>query len=240
LCCIDYLSMYYNSPLIAPPLLPDDPLKAKPSDHSVPVCTPHTDKYTAPQRTWRLQTYRPLPDSSVRKFGQWITAEGWEALSSDLSATELASRFENTLKENLNKYCPEKTIKLGSQDQAWINAELKKIHRLKGREYAKRGKSVKYKSLAKEFDDKYLIEAQKYIDKNVETLKDTKPGRAFRTLKRMGAQPGYCTDSNSFTLPSHQSNNLTAQESAECIADHFADISKSFPTLSTDLLPEHV
>ena len=55
----------------------------------------------------------------------------------------------------------------------------------------------------------------------------------------MGAQPGDCTDSNSFTLPSHQSNNLTAQESAECIADHFADISKSF-SLSTDLLPEHV
>ena len=234
------LSMYYNSPLIAPPLLPDDPLKAKPSDHSVPVCTPHTDKYTAPHRTWRLHTYRPLPDSSVRKFGQWITAEGWEALSSDLSATELASQFENTLKDNLNKYCPEKTIKLGSQDKAWINAELKKLHRLKNREYVKRGKSDRYKSLSKEFDDKYLIEAQKFIDKNVESLKDTQPGRAFRTLKKMGAQPGDCTDSNSFTLPSHQSKNLTAQESAECIADHFADISKSFPPLSTGLLPERV
>ena len=36
------LISYYNSLFIAPPLQPDDPSKAKPSDHSVPVCTPHT------------------------------------------------------------------------------------------------------------------------------------------------------------------------------------------------------
>ena len=29
---------YYNSPIIAPPIKPDDPNNGKPSDHSVPVC----------------------------------------------------------------------------------------------------------------------------------------------------------------------------------------------------------
>ena len=234
------LKMFYNSPIIAPPLLPDDPENAKPSDHSVPVCTPHTDRYNPPHRNYKLHTYRPLPDSSVRKFGQWITAQRWEDLSHELPVTELTSRFENTLKANLNKFCPEKTIRISSQDKPWVNSELKKLHRLKSREWTKRGKTKKYLSLSQEFKLKYQAEAQKYMDKNVESLKETNPGRAYSTLKRMGAQPGDCSDSHTFTLPSHQSANLTPKQSAECIAEHFSEISKTFPPLSVDLLPERV
>ena len=69
---------------------------------------------------------------------------------------------------------------------------------------------------------------------------DTKPGRAYSTLKRLGAQPGDCTDANTFTLPGHLADNLTPQQSAERIAAHFADISGKFPALSTSLLPDRV
>ena len=62
------LISYYNSPFIAPPLQPDDPNKGKPSDHCVPVCTPHTDRYSAPRRNYRIIKYRPLPESSVHKL----------------------------------------------------------------------------------------------------------------------------------------------------------------------------
>ena len=152
---ITNLSSFYNSPIIAPPIGPDDPEHAKPSDHSVPVSSPHTDRYNPPHRTWKLHTYRPLPDSRLREFGQWITQEEWGQLSNEMSATEQASMFENILKENLDKFCSRKTIKIGSQDKAWINLELKKIHRKKGREYVKRGKTEKYKALAREFKIKY-------------------------------------------------------------------------------------
>ena len=77
------------------------------------------------------------------------------------------------------------------------------------------------------------------MEKNVEALKDTNPGRAFRTLKKLGAQPGDCMDSHSsFILPSHAS--YSAQESVEHIADHFAEISAEFPALSVQLLPSRV
>ena len=131
-------------------------------------------------------------------------------------------------------------MKVGSQDKAWINCELKKLHRLRSREYNKRGRSDRYEALAKEFDTKYKAEAQKYLLKNVDTLMDSNPGKAYSTLKRMGAQPGDCTGSNTFSLPSHLSDNLTPQQSAERIADHFADISQSFPPLSINMLPDRV
>ena len=56
----------------------------------------------------------------------------------------------------------------------------------------------------------------------------------------MGAQPGDCTDSNTFTLPSHQSANLTNQESAEQIAEHFSAISREFTPLDIMKLPDRV
>ena len=78
------------------------------------------------------------------------------------------------------------------------------------------------------------------MNKNVEELKDTNPGRAYRTLKKMSSQPGDCTDSGTFSLPSHLADNLTAQQSADRIAAHFADISNQFPPLCVERLPPRV
>ena len=59
---------FYNSPFIVSPIQPDDPTKGKPSDHSVPVCVPHTDRYNPPQMSYKTVTYRPLHESGLRKF----------------------------------------------------------------------------------------------------------------------------------------------------------------------------
>ena len=243
--CLDVLIMnlskFYNSPIIAPPLNPDDPSKAKPSDHSVPIAIPHTDRYNTPTRTYKYHSYRPLPLSSLHKFNQWISAEEWgPIMDTKLSPTEQTRIFEKMLQENLDLHCPMKTVKLGSQEKPWINAELKKLHRLKSREYIKKGQSEKYKSLLKEFQSKYKAAALKYINKNTEALKETNPGQAYRILKRLGAQPGDCTDSNAFTLPSHSEENLTTEESAERIADYFSAISREFSPLDVSNLPARV
>ena len=85
---------FYKSPIIAPPLEPDDPLCGKPSDHSVPVCVPHTDRHTRPIRNYRAVKYRPLPESGLRKLGEWIVSEQWERVRGDkLSPTQQADFF---------------------------------------------------------------------------------------------------------------------------------------------------
>ena len=73
------LYQYYNSPVIVPPIKPDHPNTGVPSDHDVPV--PHTDRYSRPTRSYPTVTYRPLPDSSVRLFGQWVTQETWNQVT---------------------------------------------------------------------------------------------------------------------------------------------------------------
>ena len=70
------------------------------------------------------------------------------------------------------------------------------------------------------------------MNKQMSELKETNPGRAYRILKKMGAAPGDCSDNNLFTLPGHEEEGLLAEQSAERIAQHFAEISQQFPPLN--------
>ena len=54
----------------------------------------------------------------------------------------------------------------------------------------------------------------------------------------MGAPPGECGESGTFTLPQHE--HLSTEESADRIAEHFSRISQEFPPLNTDESPERV
>ena len=161
---------YYKTPVIVPPIQPDDPARGKPSDHYVPVCVPHTDRHTPPSRNYRTVTFRSLPESGIRKFGEWIVTENWEGVRGESTPSLQAAVFEKILKEKLDLFCPVKTVKISSQDKPWITGELKKLHRQKSWEYIKRGKSIKYKNLSNQFKEKYNIEAEKYLRSNMDNL----------------------------------------------------------------------
>ena len=126
-------------------------------------------------------------------------------------------------------------MKRSSQDKSFITAELTKIARLKNREYYKKGKTERYLKLKKQFDAKYKDEAKKYLNKNLDALRESKPGQVFSVLKMMGAQPGDCADVGSFTLPAHESETLSDEQSAERMAEYFASISRDFPPLDINL-----
>ena len=177
---------YYSSVVIVPPIQPDDPTKGKPSDHSVPVCTPHTDRFNRPRRKFKTIKYRPLPESKMRNFGEWIVQQKWEGLRGDLSPTQQTEVFQSVVLDKLNELCPEKTVRLSTQDKPWVTAEIKQIDRQKSREYQKRGKTLKYKQLEKKFKEKYKSAAKKFLRKNMDELMDCKPGQAYNVLKKWG------------------------------------------------------
>ena len=131
-------------------------------------------------------------------------------------------------------------MKLGTQDKPRINLELKSLSRRKRREWVKHGKTEKYKELETKFKAKYGAAAKKYMENKVQDLKETQPGKAYKIFKSMGAQPGDCSDSHTFSLPNHQEDNLTDQECAEQIAEHFASISREYAPIDINALPERV
>ena len=74
------------------------------------------------------------------------------------------------------------------------------------------------------YDLKLRQAANAYLEKNVRSLKEDDPGKAYRCLRKMSSQPGDCSEDDSFDLLAHLEDNLTNEQSREKIANHFAKI----------------
>ena len=95
-------------------------------------------------------------------------------------------------------------------------------------------------NLRKEFDEKLKKASKNHLEKNVRMLMESEPGKAYKTLKKMGAKPGDMLDDGNFSLMEHLEANLTNKESVERIATHFARVSQEYPALDVSALPTQV
>ena len=66
------MSQLYNVPVIAPPVPPDDPQCGVPSDHSSPIAIPLSSQSDWQPREYIKKVSRPLPESGMLEFGEWI------------------------------------------------------------------------------------------------------------------------------------------------------------------------
>jgi hypothetical protein len=138
-------------PEISDPVLPDNPLRAKPSDHKVPVVRPLAVAGGAAANIYEERVCRPLPESGKREFLSWVHSDAWESISSNDDPTKQFSEFERLVHEKVNFCLPEKRIRITKKDKQFITAELKTLDRKKKREWSKNGKSQKYLNLKKGF-----------------------------------------------------------------------------------------
>ena len=187
-------SQFYSVPEISLPLLPDNPQKAKPSDHSVPVARPLCLAAQPVSNIYMEKICRPLPDSAVREFMQWIHTENWDSVPFSGSTTKQVEAYENLVENKVNQLFPEKKIRVTRKDKQFITSELKTLDRKKKREWKLKGKSERYILLRNEFRNKYKKASSDFLKKCVSDLKTSEPGKAAATLKKMGAQPGDCEE----------------------------------------------
>ena len=62
---------YYLEPIIWPPVQPDNPASASPSDHSIAFAKDNTSSDIPVQRTFRSHTIKPFPDEALSGFVSW-------------------------------------------------------------------------------------------------------------------------------------------------------------------------
>ena len=65
------MHMYYQEPVIFPPLDPDPDSNGKPSDHLIPVMKPINMINNKCARTQRVITVRPIKESGMDKLKSW-------------------------------------------------------------------------------------------------------------------------------------------------------------------------
>ena len=83
------MSHLYALPFVVPAVCPDVRGKGVPSDHDMAVALPLAGAGAgAVTREYNSRTSRPMPESAVRQFGQWITSESWSALRNITSPSQ--------------------------------------------------------------------------------------------------------------------------------------------------------
>ena len=73
-------------------------------------------------------------------------------------------------------------------------------------------------------------EAHKYKEKVITEVTDGKRGSSYKALMKLGSGKN---DDTNFEIPSHVEQNLSAEESAEVIADYFSSISQEFDPIDS-------
>ena len=129
----------------------DEGKKGKDSDHQVNIFAPLSNTTYVKQTIKKVIVTRPLPNSGIQEFGKVITTHGWkEAL--EVKGIDLKlSNFHSTLRNNLDKFFPQKTVKVFTLDKKLMNPGLKTLHRQVQREFFKHRQSQKWKKLKSRF-----------------------------------------------------------------------------------------
>ena len=122
-----------------------------------------------------------------------------------------------------NVIFPEEPISIYPNDKPYFTQQLRIIKRRRCREYAKNGKSEKYRGLCIRFEDMLKSEIAKYKCKLEEKMKNYQKGSIYPFLRKLGNGPNDLKH-KPFVLPSH--SDMSPLECAEDIAPYFSSISQ--------------
>ena len=206
------LARYFNEPLIIPPITPDRAGHGVPSDHMGVAATPNTSQGQPATRQKIRKEIRPLPESLLQTFEFKLAAENFDILS-QLPVQHMVEKFQDVTSKLMSETFPVKNIVISPDDKPWFNESLRKLKRLRLREYNRHGRSRNYLGLVSKFDQKAKAEIAKYIQKVKLEVTAGKRGSSYPAIKRLGLRPGDSAQTV-FQLPGHAELGLSSAQSA--------------------------
>ena len=114
-------------------------------------------------------------------------------------------------------FCLRKKRIISSDDQPFCTQEMKRLKRLKGREYNKNRRSLKWRVLNYEYRRAVIKAKRKYYKDIIKDLKTSKTSQWYSKLKKL------CSHDQKKSEPIivESLKHLPVQQQAEAIADKF-------------------
>ena len=231
--CITDAHLLYHPPASEPPLLPDDPSSASPSDHSGNLLIPRSQPANKTPRVHKLVTVRPITQSQLNALGNWIVNEEWESVINEEDTDASLEHFTATAFHMLDAVAPVKEVKISCDDPAWMNSRIKTYIRKRNREFDKNRKSCKWKSL-KQKCRKLCKEAKNdFAAKFITNLRNKDPRSWMSSMKKLG-KANHEKDNDVWHFVNEEKSD---QELTDEISHYFAEISGHFTPIDRTLLP---
>ena len=106
------LSRFYKEPVTKYPIMSDSLSNGKPSDHLVVLWEPIQTCIAKFSRVYRTVELRPLTNSGLSKFSEWINDYSWHDLYKCENIHSKAIKFQDILLEKYYEFFPLKKLKV--------------------------------------------------------------------------------------------------------------------------------
>ena len=127
---------------------------------------------------------RPITSEGLLTFGQWLSCEKWEKFQDAKSSNEKATIFQEALLHNYKACFPEKSTKRFSSDRPYITQEVKKMV-MEKRWLFRQGNTQQANRLKNKLRKVTRKHANKYVERKVNHLFESKPSQWYNRIKRM-------------------------------------------------------
>ena len=126
-----------------------------------------------------------MKQSGIDRFGEWIRNQTWNEVLQAKTVDEKSEMLQNMLVRKLDKFLPQRHKIDTSDDQPFCSEKMKRLKRVKSREYHKNRKSLKWMELNKEYKKEAAQAKNKYYREIIKDLKTSNVSQWFSKLKRL-------------------------------------------------------
>ena len=227
---ITTLAKFYQEPLCLEPLDSDPDKNGVKSDHKIVIARPINVINNKCGRKTRIIKFRPFTKAGLEKMKDWFIDKTWDEIYEVETSHEKAKIFQDTLLQKMEEFFPQKTLKINSDDQPWMNSKLKKLDRQRKRIYRKERRSAKWHKMDKLFKNEMKSAKSNFYKKSVADLKLSNPSKWYACLKRITSHDQHKSEELQVENISH----LSSQEQAEVIAEQFSSIQNEYDEIRKD------
>ena len=183
--------------------------------------TPRVHRFT----TQVYQT-RKYSEEAQKEFGNDLALVDWNE-ARGLTPSETADRVNFVLQYLYDKHFPLRTVKTRSCDPPWLTKRIKRYIRNRRREFARSGRSERWKRKRDKCEELIREAKKRYFDKVKRRVKEAGNTKCYyQAVNLMN-----CQDVPTRWLIQNMFPHLTDQEIAEKAAAFFNEISQEFQSL---------
>lgn len=222
---LTYIHQWYSEPEILSPL-------GLGGDHNAVLWKPKLNKTNSKNKAVR-KFVRPMKDSAIREFGQWISQHTWDDVMASSSAQEKCDKLYASLQNAMDEYLPMKSVKMHPRDKPWVTPYLKSLIGQRQKAFSN-DRTEEWKRLRNKVQNKKTELKKNFYKDRVLKLKRENPSSWYKHLKIMTSSK---TASNIIIPESPELDDLAI---ADCVNDHFANVSQDIPELDLQSLPAYL
>ncbi|KAI8483142.1 hypothetical protein Bbelb_391610 [Branchiostoma belcheri] len=214
---------YYNTPSVTSPL--------GTGDHNVVLLSP---KHQKVENKVTKREIRPMKDSGIRSFGQWVTQHHWNEVTQAKTTQEKTPAFYRTLNAAVATHFPAKVIRLHVQDKPWISQKIKSAIRRRQRAFRDQDWET-WRLLRNKIQKEIKRARSHYYNNRVQNLKKHSPSAWYKEIKVLTG-----TQKKGMTIQAQGVDPDSHRDMANVINQKFTNVTTSLPPLDRSKLPAYL